>query len=148
MSPARCLMTVAAAALASAMLAAAAQPLDIRASEIVGREVRTSQGELLTIRDLLIDPRTRRVEYLALSRAGGNGQEELALYPASALRSGAGNEILLMLPEAESASGPSASREHLLAPRAHLPLSRLGRLDEMLVRLTDGTVSFSAPPLP
>jgi len=140
MGPARCLMTVTAAALASTVLTAGAQSLDIRASEIVGREVRTSQGELLTIRDLLIDPRTRRVEYLALSRAGEAGQEELPLYPASALRSGAGYEVLLVLPEAASAGSG--------APRAHLRLSQLGRLDEMLVRLTDGTVSFTAPPLP
>jgi len=143
MSPARCLMTVAAAALASATLAAAAQSLvlaDIRASEIVGREVRTSQGELLTIRDLLIDPRTRRVEYLALSRAGVSGEEALPLYPVSALRSGAGKEMLFVLPDAASAGSG--------APPAYLRLSKLGRLDDMIVRLTDGTVSFTAPPSP
>jgi hypothetical protein len=140
MSPARCLIPIAAAALASAVLTAAAQSLDIRVSEIIGRQVKTSEGELLTIRDLLIDPGTRRVEYVALSRAGGNGEEALPLYPVSGLRSGTGKEMLFVLPDAASAgSGP---------PLAYLPLSKLGRLDDMTVRLTDGTVSLAAPPPP
>jgi PRC-barrel domain len=140
MGPARCLIAVAAAALASTTLTAAAQSLDIRASEIVGRQVRTSQGELLTIRDLLIDPRTRRVEYLALSRAGVNGEEAQPPYPASALRSGAGKELRFVHPDAASAGSG--------APLAYLRLSQLGRLDDMIVRLTDGTVSLTAPPPP
>lgn len=146
MSLARCLILAAAAGLASAALTAAAQSVfpakweDMRVSEILGRKVRTAQGELLKIRDLLIHPGTRKVEYLALGPAEGNAGDELPLYPVSALRSGGGNEVLLVLPDPASAGSS--------APLAHLWLSKLGGLDDMIVRLTDGTVSLAAPPLP
>ncbi len=144
MSLARCLILAAAAGLASAALTAAAQSVfpakweEMRVSEILGRKVRTAQGELLAIRDLLIHPGTRKVEYLALGPAEGNAGDELPLYPVSALRWG--NEVLLVLPDPASAGSG--------APRAHLWLSKLGGLDGMIVRLTDGTVSLAAPPLP
>ena len=146
MSLARCLILAAAAGLASAALTAAAQSVfpakweEMRVSEILGRKVRTAQGELLAIRDLLIHPGTRKVEYLALGPAEGNAGDELPLYPVSALRSGGGNEVLLVLPDPASAGSG--------APRAHLWLSKLGGLDGMIVRLTDGTVSLAAPPPP
>lgn len=138
MNLARYLSISFAAWLASAAWSAAAQSLvqgvDMRVSEILGREVQTAQGELLAIRDLLIDPVTRRVEYLVLGPAHGDGQD-LPSYPLNALRSAAGSALLLVLPEDGGSSGASA-------PRAHLSVSRLGRVEDLVVRLADGAVSF------
>lgn len=125
-----------AAWLASAALSAAAQSalqgVDMRVSEILGREVRTAQGERLAIRDLLVDPDRRKVEYLVLGPASDDGRE-LPLYPINALRSAEGGELLVVLPEGGSSAGASA-------PRTHLSVSRLGRLEDMVVRLADGAV--------
>jgi hypothetical protein len=79
-------------------------PGQMRASDILGREVRTAQGERLAIRDLVIDPASGKVEYLALGRAG----EKLRLYPVSALRSIAGNGLVLVVPGESSSAGGSA----------------------------------------
>jgi hypothetical protein len=81
----------------------------MRASDILGREVRTAQGERLAIRDLVIDPASGKVEYLALGRAGAERRgEKLRLYPVSALRSIAGNGLVLVVPAESSSAGGSA----------------------------------------
>jgi hypothetical protein len=49
--------------------------------------------------------------------------------------------MLFVLPDAAASAGSGA-------PLAYLRLSKLGRLDDMTVRLTDGTVSLAAPPPP
>jgi sporulation protein YlmC with PRC-barrel domain len=131
-----------AAWLAGATLSAAAQPafqgMEMRVSEILGREVRGARGEALAIRDLLVDPATRRVEYLVLGPASGDAQE-LPLYPVDALRSAEGGVLLVVLAEGGSSSGASA-------PRAHLSVGRLGRIEDLVLRLTDGRVGVDAPP--
>jgi hypothetical protein len=103
----RCFIFVAAMGLA---LTAFGQsfPGPMRASDILGREVRTAQGERLAIRDLVIDPASGKVEYLALGRAGAERGEKLRLYPVSALRSIAGNGLVLVVPAESSSAGGSA----------------------------------------
>jgi sporulation protein YlmC with PRC-barrel domain len=105
MSLARCLAFVAAGLAAGA---AAAQPLQMRATEILGREVVDSNGERLAIRDLVIDPATGKVQYLAVGRPGSDRQEKLRLVPVSALRSVAGDGLVLVQPEEGSSAGASA----------------------------------------
>jgi hypothetical protein len=83
-------------------------PGQMRASDILGREVRTAQGERLAIRDLVIDPASGKVEYLALGRAGAERGEKLRLYPVSALRSIPGNGLVLIVPGESSSAGGSA----------------------------------------
>ena len=102
---ARCLAFVAAGLAAAA---ASAQPLQMRATEILGREIRGSDGERLAIRDLVIDPASGKVQYLAVGRPGGGPQEKLRLVPVSALRSVAGAGLVLAAPEESSAAGASA----------------------------------------
>jgi hypothetical protein len=94
-------------AFAAALVAAAApaQPLQMRATEILGREVRSSEGERLAIRDLVIDPASGKVQYLAVGRPGAPA-ERLRLYPVGALRSVAG-ELVLAAPTSPSSAGAS-----------------------------------------
>ena len=106
MSPARCLFLAAGLAAASV---AAAQSFQMRASEILGREVRTSDGERLAIRDLVIDPATGKVEFLALGRPGDERNGALRLYPVSALRSVAGDGLVLTVPDEGSASAGASA---------------------------------------
>ena len=80
----------------------------MRASEILGREVTTATGERLAIRDLVIDPSTGKVEYLALGRRGGDAREALQLHPVDALRSVAGSGLVIAPSEDSSATGSSA----------------------------------------
>lgn len=96
-----------AVAVGLAAVAAAAQPLQMRATEILGREVVGSDGERLAILDLVIDPATGKVQYLAVGRPG-SGRQELRLVPVSALRSDAGAGLVLAAPEESSAAGGSA----------------------------------------
>jgi hypothetical protein len=102
MGPARRLVLAAAFAAGSAW----AQPPQMRASEILGREVRTADGERLAIRDLVIDARTGRVEQLAVGRRDAARGESLRLYPVGALRSVAG-ELVLEAPTSPSSAGAS-----------------------------------------
>jgi sporulation protein YlmC with PRC-barrel domain len=146
MSLARSLVLVVAAghALSAAAQSVFSERQDIRVSEILGREVSTAQGERLAIRDLLIAPGTGKVEYLALGHADGE-----VFYPVDALRSAASSELRLVAPDDSSSSGASA-------PSARLRVSQfvgrlvqdgagkeLGRIQDMVVRLADGTVSFA-----
>lgn len=108
-SLARCLFF----AVGLAAAAAWAQPFQMRASEILGREVTTREGERLAIRDLVIDPATGKVEFLALGRPGEAADGDLRLYPVSALRSVAGTGLVLAAPEASS-TGASALRPALV----------------------------------
>lgn len=111
MSPAQCLLFAAGLAVASL---AAAQSFQMRASEILGREVRTSDGEKLTIRDLVIDPASGKVEYLALGRPGAERQD-LRLYPVSALRSVVGDGLVLAPQDEGSASAGASALTPALA---------------------------------
>jgi hypothetical protein len=111
MSLARCLAVV--IGLLAGAPAAWCQGLQMRASEILGREVTTASGERLQIRDLVINPGTGKVEYFALGRAGGK-PGELQLHPVEALRSVAGSGLVLAPPEQSSSTGASAAT---LAPR-------------------------------
>jgi sporulation protein YlmC with PRC-barrel domain len=105
MSLVRCLAFIAAGLAAAA---ASAQPLQMRATEILGREVMGSDGERLAIRDLVIDPATGKVQYLVVARPGSGAQEKLRLVPVSALRSVAGAGLVLVAPEQSSSAGASA----------------------------------------
>ena len=80
----------------------------MRASEILGREVTTAEGERLAIRDLVINPGTGKVEYLALGRRGAKPGEPLQLHPVDTLRSVAGSGLTIAPPEESSATGSSA----------------------------------------
>jgi sporulation protein YlmC with PRC-barrel domain len=88
--------------------AAWSEGLQMRASEILGREVTTADGERLAIRDLVINPGTGKVEYLALGRRGGDAREVLQLLPVDALRSVAGSGLVIAPSEDSSAAGSSA----------------------------------------
>jgi sporulation protein YlmC with PRC-barrel domain len=148
MSLARCLVLAAAAALGGWALSASAQALQMRLSEILGREVVSSDGERLAIRDLIIDSRTRKVVYLALGRAHGEAKD-LILYPVSALRSGIGAELRLGAPEDGASFGQSAPQRELRASQLLGRLvqdaagKELGRIKDMAVRLADGALDFA-----
>jgi hypothetical protein len=110
MGPARCFLF--AAGLAAAVTPAWPQSLHLqmRASEILGREVTTPAGERLAIRDLVIDPASGKVEFFALGRPEERDVEKLRLYPVQTLRSVAGGGLVLMpqdeaLPASAGASG-------------------------------------------
>ena len=145
MSLARCLILALAAGLGGT---AAAQPIQMRLSEILGREVVRSDGERLAIRDLIIDSSTRKVVYLALGPARDEGRD-LTLYPVSALRSGAGAELRLVVPEASASSGESAPQarmraSELLGRRVKDAAGKeLGRIKDVAVRVADGALSFA-----
>ncbi|HEX2197919.1 MAG TPA: PRC-barrel domain-containing protein [Burkholderiales bacterium] len=112
MSLARCLAVV--IGLLAGAPAAWCQGLQMRASEILGREVTTASGERLQIRDLVINPATGKVEYFALGRAGGAPGEALQLHPVEALRSVAGSGLVMSPADQSSSSGASA---RTMAPR-------------------------------
>jgi sporulation protein YlmC with PRC-barrel domain len=126
---------------------AATQPLQMRLSEILGREVVRSDNEPLAIRDLVIDIRTRKVVYLALAPAHSEASE-LILYPVSALRSG-GTGLMLVLPEGSASSGESAPQAHVRASRLLGFLVKdaagkeLGRIKDLALRVADGALSFA-----
>ena len=140
-----CLMLALAAGLAGS---AAAQPLQMQLSEILGREVVTSEGERLAIRDLIIDPRTRKVVYLALGPARDEGRD-LTLYPVSALRSGAGAELRLDAPQGSASAGESAPQarvraSELLGRRVKDAAGKeLGRIKDIAVAVADGALGFA-----
>jgi sporulation protein YlmC with PRC-barrel domain len=127
---------VTAALLAGAVSFASAQvfrPADLellRASEILGREVHDARGARLgAIRDLVIDRRTGKVEYLALDQG---------VFPVSALRSGEGTQLLLDIADAGGASAGGT------APGAYVRASELLQWDyDDLLISPDGELRFA-----
>lgn len=75
----------------------------LRASEILGREVTTERGERLAIRDLVIDPVSGKVQSFAVGRKDEPDRDRWQVYPLEALHSAAGGALVLG-PEAPSAS--------------------------------------------
>jgi hypothetical protein len=102
-----------AAGIGACVPAAWSEGLQMRASEILGREVTTAAGERLAIRDLVINPGTGKVEYLALGRRGAKPGEALQLHPVETLRSVAGSGLTLAPSEESSATGSSANTSAL-----------------------------------
>ena len=101
-----------AAGLAVAATSAWPQSLHVqmRASEILGREVTTPAGERLAIRDLVIDPTSGKVEFFALGPPEERDVEKLRLYPVQTLRSVAGGLVLIPQDEALPASAGASGR--------------------------------------
>jgi sporulation protein YlmC with PRC-barrel domain len=125
---------------------ALAQPYDftMRLDRIIGTPVHTARGEVLgSIKDLIVDTRTLRIEYVVVERTAA-GQNSPAVYPVGALLAGDRGELLLdgaevVTPEASSAAGgttlaPAQRRNFAFAA------AELGRRDELLVDLIDGTL--------
>lgn len=107
MCPARCFLFAAGLAVAVTPAWPQSLHLQMRASQILGREVTTPAGERLAIRDLVIDPATGKVEFFALGRPEEQDAEKLRLYPVQTLRSVAGGGLVLV-PEDNASTGSSA----------------------------------------
>lgn len=109
------------------------EPEYLRLSDIVGREVHDARGEPLgTIKDLVIDRRTGKVEYVAL---------EDGAFPVSALRSGEGMQLLLDLSGDEgSAAGATSQAASVRATEL------LGHGYDDLLLSIDGQVRFAVTP--
>jgi sporulation protein YlmC with PRC-barrel domain len=110
MGPARCFLFAAGLAVAATPAWPQSLHLQMRASEILGREVTTPAGERLAIRDLVIDPVSGKVEFFALGHPEERDVEKLRLYPVQTLRSVAGGGLVLIprdeaLPASAGASG-------------------------------------------
>jgi hypothetical protein len=123
---------------ALAQIAYDPEPELVPLAQVLGRSVQSVSGEPLgSIADLLLHPRTRKVEYLVLK--GPEGSQ--AVYPIGALVAGKGNELLLDAAFGESsaaggsflAESPARSRQ-MSAAKAMRP----GR--ELVVDLLEGTV--------
>jgi sporulation protein YlmC with PRC-barrel domain len=71
---------------------------DIRASQLTGMEVKNAQGEDLgEVKDIVIDARSGKVEYVALAHGGILGiGEDLFAYPVSAFSRGADRDELVL----------------------------------------------------
>ena len=118
------------------------EPTYLRLDEIIGMRVSTPGGETLgVIRDLIVDPRTRRVEYILVQ--GSPLGAEVTRYPVDVLVAGPRpGEVVVDGALSSSAAGASAMTGFLLpdalsfasaqrgegAPVVHLPDGKLGFL--------------------
>ena len=75
--------------------------------EIIGMRVLSPGGEALgVIRDLIIDPDTRRIEYIAVEPPRGPGI--MSRYPVDALLAGGPREVIVDMSLLSSSAGASA----------------------------------------
>ena len=72
--------------------------VDMRASKLIGKDVKNAAGEGLgEIKDLMVDLKGERIHYAVLSFGGALGMgDKLFAYPISAFRAGAGNDDLVL----------------------------------------------------
>jgi sporulation protein YlmC with PRC-barrel domain len=72
--------------------------VDMRASKLIGKDVRNADGESLgEIKDLMVDLKGERVHYAVLSFGGALGLgDKLFAYPVSAFHAGAGKDDLVL----------------------------------------------------
>lgn len=92
----------------------AGKTFNMRASQIIGKEVRNSQGENLgKIQDLFVDAQSQRVYYAALSFDPGIASEEkLFAYPMGAFKLARDRgEMLLDVPRERLAKAPGFARD-------------------------------------
>lgn len=110
-----CLARWIALAAAVAALDAGAQALQLHVSDILGREVRTPEGEVMPIRDLVIDTSTGKVAQFAVGRADEPERAAWRFYPLEALRSVAGG--LVIAPTSPAfADAPASAGASVRAP--------------------------------
>lgn len=130
-------------------VAAPAQVLGLEflsVSEIIGRQVTGPRGEDLgRIRDLVIDSRTRKVEYVAL----GHGAEQLVTFPVSSLRVAGTAQVMLDVPpdslSQSSSAGASIAQLTEKQARRLIRASELmvGRVKDLVVSVLDGDIRFA-----
>lgn len=86
---------------------------DMRASKLMGKDVRNAQGqELGEIKDMIVDLERNRVHYVILERGGvlGVGGKAIAL-PVSRLEGRAGDELAVNLTEQQMKDAPGLERD-------------------------------------
>lgn len=117
------------------------EPSYLRLDEIIGMRVRSPGGDALgVIRDLIVDPRTRRVEFILVEDSQPGAR--LARYPVDLLVAGGPGEVvvdgslyssaggastLIASPPPDALAYASAQRGEG-APVVHLPEGKLGFL--------------------
>lgn len=104
----------AAASSRAAGRASAQQPSrDVRASQLIGRDIKNARGETLgEFKDFLIDVGARRVEYAVLSFGGVLGfADKLYAYPMTAFSQSGGNELVLSLDQEKIKRAPGFARD-------------------------------------
>lgn len=131
----------------AAQLAYDFEPEALPLDRIIGTPVHSTRGEPLgSIKDLVVDTRTGKVEFVAIERPGG--QAGVVLYPVSALVAGDRGEVVL---DPHSA-GSSAAGASSLAPNQqdvpthanHAFAARdLGASHELVLELPDGNVRLA-----
>jgi sporulation protein YlmC with PRC-barrel domain len=137
--PRRTAALIAALALpCAAQLASDFKPESLPLDRIIGTPVQSTRGEPLgSIKDLVIDRSTGKVEYVAIERPGG--QADVVIHPVGALVAGERGEMLLD-PDygVSSAAGASApGLRHAFATRD------LGASEDLVLDLPEGKVGFA-----
>jgi sporulation protein YlmC with PRC-barrel domain len=89
--------------------------LDMRASKLMGKEVKNAKGENLgEIKDLMVDLKGERVPYAVLSFGGIAGLgDKLFAYPVSSFKPSANSdELVLNVDQARLKSAPGFDKDH------------------------------------
>jgi sporulation protein YlmC with PRC-barrel domain len=92
-----------------------AAAIDMRASKLIGKDVKNAAGESLgEIKDLMVDLKGERVHYAVLGFGGALGLgDKLFAYPVSAFRAGAGNDdLVLNVSKEKLKDAPGFDKDH------------------------------------
>jgi sporulation protein YlmC with PRC-barrel domain len=115
-------------------------PGHLRLVEIIGMRVLAPSGEALgVIEDLIIDSRTRRIEYIAVEPPYGRGI--LNRYPVDALVAGGAREVVVDASLLSSSAGASALAG-ALHPRGFSFATAERGQGEPVVDLLEGKLRF------
>ncbi len=115
-------------------------PGHLRLIEIIGMRVLSPNGEALgVIGDLIVDPRTRRIEYIAVEPPYGRGI--MSRYPVDALVAGGPGEVVVDVSLSSSSAGASALAGALQPSGLSFATAERGE-GEPVVDLLDGKLRF------
>jgi sporulation protein YlmC with PRC-barrel domain len=114
-------------------------PGHLRLVEIIGMRVLSPSGEALgVIGDLIVDPRTRRIEYIAVEPPSGRG---MSRYPVAALVAGGPGEVVVDGSLLSSSAGASALAAPLQSSGFSFATAERGE-GEPVVDLLEGKLRF------
>jgi sporulation protein YlmC with PRC-barrel domain len=115
-------------------------PGHLRLVEIIGMRVLSPSGEALgIIGDLIIDARTRRIEYIAVEPPYGRGI--MSRYPVDALVAGGPREVIVDVSLLSSSAGASALAGSLQPRGFSFATAERGQ-GEPVVDLLEGKLHF------
>ena len=122
-------------------------PGHLRLDEIIGMRVQSASGEALgVIRDLIFDPRTRRIEYIAVEEvAEPRRRGILSRYPVDILVAGGPGEVVVD-PSLLSSSAGASALAGPLQPSALSFATAARREGEPVIDLLEGKLRFLPSP--